>query len=273
MRALLRLAVVLSALGAAPAIAQPAPQRIVSLNLCADQLVLALADRSRIVALSPFATDPAMSHLAAQADGLPNVTGGAEAVLGLAPDLVLVGGIDRATTARLIAARGTRIVTMTVAASLDEAVAQVREVAAARRFPERGAALVTLIEDARARLAEARRQPVVALAVERRGYAAGPASLTGALLTEAGFLPPAGGPTGHGGFLGLEQIVRLAPSVLITDTPAGLDDQGAAFLRHRALIDLYPPARRVQLPQALTLCAGPSLIAALEQLEAARGRK
>jgi iron complex transport system substrate-binding protein len=253
--------------------AQAQPQRIVSLNLCADQLVLALADRSRIVALSPFSTDPAMSYLAPQADGVPQVRGGAEAVLGLSPDLVLVGSIDRATTARLIAARGIRVVTMDVAADLDQALAQVRTVAAALGEQARGEALAGLVEQARARLSQARARPVVALAVERRGYAAGPASLTGALLKEAGYLPPAGGPYGHGGFLGLEQIVRLAPSVLITDTPAGLDDQGAAFLRHRALIDLYPLVGRVQLPQALTLCAGPSLIAALEQLGTARGRK
>jgi iron complex transport system substrate-binding protein len=272
MRARVWLSGLLAVLAAWPALAQ-GPQRIVSLNLCADQLVLALADRSRIVALSPFATDRAMSYLAPQADGLPQVTGGAEAVLGLAPDLVFVGSIDRATTARLIEARGIPVVTMPVATDLEAALEQIRIVATALGEVARGDALAAHVMAARVRLAEARRRPMVALAVERRGYAAGPLSLTGALLKEAGYLPPAGGPSGHGGFLGLEQIVRLAPSVLITDTPAGPDDQGAAFLRHRALIDPYPSARRVQLPQALTLCAGPSLIAALEQLEAARGLK
>jgi iron complex transport system substrate-binding protein len=193
-------------------------------------------------------------------------------VLALAPDLVLVGAIDRATTARLIAGRGIAVVTMGVAGSLDAAVAQISQVAVALGETARGEDLIGKIEAVRQRLAEARRRPLVALAVERRGYAAGPASMTGALLAEAGYLPPAGSPAGHGGFVGLEQIVQLAPSVLVVDTPAGLDDQGAAFLRHRALIDLYPDVQRVQLPQALTLCAGPSLIAALEKLEAARGQ-
>src|SRR3546814_7736246 len=46
----------------APAI----PQRIVSINLCADQLVLALADRGQIAGLTKNATDPEMSGEAAK---------------------------------------------------------------------------------------------------------------------------------------------------------------------------------------------------------------
>ena len=39
--------------GAAPPVKAPAvPQRIVSINLCADQLVLALADRKQIAGLT-----------------------------------------------------------------------------------------------------------------------------------------------------------------------------------------------------------------------------
>ena len=38
-----------------------APRRIVSINLCADQYLLALADRDQIVGLSQWAHNPAMS--------------------------------------------------------------------------------------------------------------------------------------------------------------------------------------------------------------------
>ena len=47
---------------AAPA--KAAPERIVSLNLCADQMLLALADRGQIAALSHLATDPGISAAA-----------------------------------------------------------------------------------------------------------------------------------------------------------------------------------------------------------------
>src|SRR5262249_54600065 len=50
-----------------PARAADPPRRIVSFNVCADQLALALADPAQIVALSPNAADPAISVLAEQA--------------------------------------------------------------------------------------------------------------------------------------------------------------------------------------------------------------
>src|SRR3546814_19028202 len=51
----------------APAI----PERIVSINLCADQLVLALADREQIAGLTRNATDPQMPGGAAKGWGIP----------------------------------------------------------------------------------------------------------------------------------------------------------------------------------------------------------
>jgi iron complex transport system substrate-binding protein len=44
-----------------PALAQERPQRIVSLNMCTDQLALALADPDQIVGLSRFAGDERLS--------------------------------------------------------------------------------------------------------------------------------------------------------------------------------------------------------------------
>lgn len=73
--------------GAAAAAAAPLP-RVVSLDYCADQYVLALADRAQILALSPSATAE-FSYLADRAEGLPQVRPTPEAVLMLAPDLVV----------------------------------------------------------------------------------------------------------------------------------------------------------------------------------------
>ena len=48
------------------AAAEP-PRRIVSFNVCADQLVVALADPAQIAGLSPYAADPAVSTVAEKA--------------------------------------------------------------------------------------------------------------------------------------------------------------------------------------------------------------
>ncbi len=54
--------VMMALLAATPAAAQP--QRIASMNLCTDQMVLLLADKSRIVSVSFLGADPAESPLA-----------------------------------------------------------------------------------------------------------------------------------------------------------------------------------------------------------------
>ena len=48
-----------------------AQQRIASLNLCTDLMLLELVERERIVSLTYWAADPAMSYLAERAVGIP----------------------------------------------------------------------------------------------------------------------------------------------------------------------------------------------------------
>ena len=54
------LMLIAAALTGAPAIAQAIPHRVASINLCTDQLLLALADPAQIASLSPYARDPAL---------------------------------------------------------------------------------------------------------------------------------------------------------------------------------------------------------------------
>ena len=66
----------------------PAKPRVVSLDHCSDQYVLALADRSQILALSPAAQHE-YSYMRAKAIGVPTVRSTAEEVLMLRPDKVV----------------------------------------------------------------------------------------------------------------------------------------------------------------------------------------
>src|SRR5882672_11798416 len=59
----------------------PAPSRIVSLDLCADQLLIELVDRARIAAVTHLAADSAVSAIPERAKGLPVTHGAAEDVL------------------------------------------------------------------------------------------------------------------------------------------------------------------------------------------------
>ena len=65
--------------------------RIASINVCTDQLLMALADPAQILGLSPYARDPSLSWDAAKASQFPKLSGTAEDVLVLKPDLVVAG--------------------------------------------------------------------------------------------------------------------------------------------------------------------------------------
>jgi iron complex transport system substrate-binding protein len=257
-------------LTAAPVSAADAPKRVVSFNLCGDQLVLALADPGQIVGLSPFARDEKLSTVAPQAGAFPKVVARSEAAVALQPDLVLAGPIDRAGIRRTLTRAGLRVVDVELVNDIAAARAQVLEFGVLLGHPERGRALAEAIDRAQARLAEvARGRNTTALLVERKGYVTGPESLAAALLRAAGFEPPAGAPEGLGGFVPLERLLVLRPDVLaLYEAVAAPTDQGALFLAHPALAKLYPPARQLVLPRKFALCGGPALVAALDYLTA-----
>src|SRR4051794_41669818 len=67
------------------------PQRVVSINLCVDELVLRLADRRNIASISWLSLDPKNSNVAALAREFPINHGVAEEIVPLKPDLVIAG--------------------------------------------------------------------------------------------------------------------------------------------------------------------------------------
>ena len=68
------------------------------------------------------------------------------------------------------------------------------------------------------------------------------------------------------GFVSLEALVAARPDYLIvSEHEAEAMDQGQAFLAHPALARLWPAARRLVLPDRLTICGGPSTPALVAQ--------
>jgi iron complex transport system substrate-binding protein len=252
--------------------AEPSPpQRIVSINLCADELLLALADPSQIADLSIYATDPSLSFFAEEAKHFRHTAGAAETVIDRAPDLVIGGRFSKRETRQMLTALGYRVVELEPATSIASAIEEIRRIAALIGHRERGEALVSRINEARARAiianggAGGRRSVVLYL---RRGYVTGSNTLTDELLALVG-LDNAGarlaGATG--GVVPLEKLVASPPDFLLVSSLAPpAEDQGSALLAHPALATLFPPQKRIALPGRLTVCGGPSLPAALDWL-------
>ena len=77
--------------------------------ICADQLVLALADPEQIAGLSPYAADPSLSVVAEKARAFPRLDWQAESTIALGPDLVLIGHNDRPVTKHILRSQGLRL--------------------------------------------------------------------------------------------------------------------------------------------------------------------
>jgi iron complex transport system substrate-binding protein len=252
--------------------------RVASLNTCTDQLVLALADPAQILGLGPFARDPARSQAAAEAARYPRLSGAAEDVLIRKPDLVVASAFTTRATLALLKQQGLRVETFGVAASVEDAKRQIVRMGALLGQSERAAAATARIDAAlaRARGASAHKRYRV-LAVSRRGWVAGGASLMTSLLGAVGLVNAAKElGVGSGGYVPLERIVAERPDLLLVASDSAVaEDQGRAFLLHPALERLYPRDKRLVIPEALTVCAGPTLVAALDRLreEIARVRR
>lgn len=252
--------------------AEAAPRRIVSINLCADQLALALADPGQIVGLSAYAHDAGMSFLVDKARAYPETAGNAEAVYALKPDLVLSGSFSNPLTNAFLAGRGVETMVLEPVNSFADMRRQVRAVAAAVGHPERGEAMLADLDAAIARAAAVRpARPLNAVSLSRRGWVSGPATLESDVLAAVGVENAAGalGIAEFGGMVGLEPLVASRLDAIVVESESIVaEDQGTALLEHPALADAYPPSRRIVVPGPLTLCGGPGVIAALDRLAA-----
>jgi iron complex transport system substrate-binding protein len=261
---------IVSLLSAVAVQAQERPRRIVSLNLCTDQMLLALADREQIASLSPLVRDASISFMAEKAAGLPINDGRAETILFSGADLVLTGTYTRQNQSALLRRQGLNVLAFAPWTSLTEGREQIHAIAQAVGHPERGEALVKDIDAALERTKGIVKTKSSVLIYDRGGWVLPASSPTNELLVHMGLTPhheALGLP--QGGMARLETIVTTPPDFLLVDEAAGrMVDNGTALFVHPALVRAVPPERRLVLQSKLTICDGPSTPAAIDALAA-----
>jgi iron complex transport system substrate-binding protein len=163
---------------------------------------------------------------------------------------------------------GIRVVRLEQVTDIASARAEIIRVAELLGHPERGRKLVAELDAARARLAAVpKTRHATALVIDQGRFTAGSNTIAAALLSEAGLKPPAGAPGSYGGFIPLEKLLMLRPDlVFLKDSPDRPTDQGALYITHPSLRALYPPERRIALPERLSMCGGPALVRAFDYL-------
>jgi iron complex transport system substrate-binding protein len=191
---------------AAPARAgAEAALRVVSQTVGTDELLLALAEPEQIASLSHLAREPGFSAVAREAAAYATLDrGDAETVLRHRPTLVLAADYSRVELVEQVRRAGVKVIVFTRYHTLDDAFANLRQLAAelGGRAPERAEAIIA---DCTRRVAALReklrgRPPVRVIAPSTYGVIAGADTTFDDLCAHAGAVNLAatlGGLRGH----------------------------------------------------------------------------
>ncbi|PQZ75807.1 MULTISPECIES: ABC transporter substrate-binding protein [unclassified Brevundimonas] len=258
---------------AAPAVAKAAPRRVVSLNACLDAILVHVADRGQIAALSHYAREPVGSTISEVAKTLPFTWETAEEVIALRPDLVLTSRHSALATRNALGRMNIQTELFSVPDSVAASLDQVREVARLVGRPARGEALIARIEEAIAEAAPpAGSQPLKALIYQPNGFAAGRGTLMNEMMTRSGFENVAGRyGLGKWGNVPVERLLADPPQVLLSGTPAlGSRTWADRVMGHPALASLSDRMVQARLDEKLLYCGGPVLIQTAAALARAR---
>ena len=261
----------LALLLAVPLLVSAAPRapRIVSINPCVDAVLARVADPAQIIGISHYSQDArATSVPLAWARRFKAISGTAEEVVALRPDIVLAGPhVEPATIAALKRLK-IKLVQYPVAESVPESAAQVREIAAATGHAERGEVLAGRIA---ASAVPSTARPVGALVWQGNGLVPGTGTLTDDLLKRAGFrnMSAAYG-LKQWDVLPLEYLVADPPRVLLSTAPEGVQDD--RMTGHPAVRRLGQHIMVAPYPTRLMNCGGPTIIAAMARLRRVRAQ-
>ena len=257
--------------GACPSAADaPArPERIVSLNLCVDDLVLRLAEPQNIASVTWLSRDPRNSDVAELAARVPVNHGLAEEIIPLKPDLVIAGTFTTRTAVAMLRRTGVPLREVGIPNSLEDVRAQIREVADFIGEREKGESVIATMDRRLALIPPPPKSPGPrAIVLNPNGATVGKGTLVDEIMTRAGLTNVAAElEIDSYGQIPLETVVASAVDILIIsasrDGPPALATE---ILRHPVLAALSDRTRLVVLPARLWNCGGPANIEAIERL-------
>ncbi len=246
------------------------PERVVSINLCTDQLAIMLAAPGQLVSVSHIAADPRVSPQAAEAARFRLNYGQAEEVHAMAPDLVLAGPYTSRYTVGLLRRLGVEVRELPLADRLQDIPETISQMGAWLGRERAAEALIDDFNEGLAALTSETDLRPRAVLHYANNYTSGGGTLANELLNLAGFINIAAeeGLRG-GGTLPMERIVMLAPDLVISGQRYPGESRAEAVLDHPAMIALRE--RRVGgVSDADWVCGTPNVLRALARLVALR---
>jgi iron complex transport system substrate-binding protein len=268
----LYLLAILMGLTLAPPVAfavEPTPKRVVSINLCTDQLAMLIAGPGQLRSVSFLSREKGTSMLLDEAARYPVNHGQAEEIFLMRPDLVLAGTYTAKATVALLKELGFRVEQFLPASSFDDVRANLVRMGALLHRESRAAELVAQLDEGLAELASRKMPPKNAAFYYANSYTSGSGTLADAIVKAAGL-------ANLGDALGFKGMTRLPLELLIFSNPdlivEGDSQYGAPALAKenfshpafRALAD-----RVVPIADKYTICGGPFTLEASRILQRA----
>ncbi|WP_420858288.1 ABC transporter substrate-binding protein [Marivivens marinus] len=263
-----------AALTAAPLAAQDIdpPARVVSMNLCTDQLAMLLAAPGQLLSVSYVALDPLSSAMADEAQDYVINHGGAEEIYLLQPDLVLAFEWSDPIAISMLRRLGIRVEQVPNAYSLADIGPNIRLVGGLLGREAEAEAMAAAYETRLATLTTPDETGPRAAFYGANGVSSGTWSMSHQLVTAAGFHHIADElQITAAGQLPLEMLVLADPDIVFSPELYAGASQAESILDHPAYRAVAKDAGAFAT-SATWDCGTPLVIEALEDLHAARDR-
>lgn len=246
---------------------------MVSVNLCTDQLALGLAAPDQLISVSKLAHDPDSSAMVDAARDLPINGSGAEEVFLLRPDLVLAGTFTAAATVQMLRDLGLTVEVFAPARSLSDVPKLIAQMGAALGREAQATAQIAAFETALAEMRNTSAHRPRAALYYVNSYTSGDRTLAGDILNAAGFnnVATEAGLT-YGGTLPLEQLILLAPDVIIQGRDYPGQSRAEDNLSHPALRAVADTTATGTLTDRDWICGTPQVINAVRAMRDLRLR-
>ena len=242
---------------AAPIMAQ---ERVLSLDYCADQYVMALAEPGHIIGLSP-AADSEYSYLAERASGLSQLRPTGEEVLLAEPDIVIRQWGGGYNVAVYLERFGIPLTQISFGVDIESARTNLRSIAAALGETDKGEQLMREMDLRLARIKSAlpsEARPPRALYVTPAGITTGSGTFVHEMMVAAGVINM-GAEGGREGWLEINlEAIALNPPDLIVGAFFDLQSNHTnawSVARHSFLREVMQETPTVLIPGSQIACA------------------
>lgn len=246
------------------------PQRIVSLNLCTDELLLRLADPAKIASVTWLSRSPSGSNVAGMAPQVPINHGLAEQIIAADPDLVLAGSFTTRVAVGMLKRSPIPVLEFAPPRSFDEVRQQIRDVARIVQAEDKGERLIDELDRRIAAVAaKPRSMRPTAVVLNPNGATVGRGTLADQVMTAAGLdnIAASLGIDNYGQ-IPLEIVALHGVDVLIVSASRDGPASKATEMLSHPILSRLPRTRIVTLPARLWNCGGPALAEAVERLDA-----